>query len=247
MTSSNATPSLSKDRLCLALDMSDRTAILGAVDELRDLVGYFKLNSAFTLFGPELVRDILDRGVKVFLDLKLHDIPNTLTGYGRAVTELGVHLVTVHSAGGIEMMRALVSAADEAARDLGRDRPRIVGVTLLTSVDQDLLNNELNIPGTVQDEIRHRAALAAKAGLDGIVCAPTEISQVRDDLPDNFFYVTPGTRSPGEGDRDHRRTGTHAEAVAAGSSLLVIGRRITGASDRRQAAQEVLAEIEAVS
>jgi orotidine-5'-phosphate decarboxylase len=237
----------SKDRVCLALDMSDRGEILDVVDELKDVVGYFKLNSAFTLFGPELVREIVGRGVKVFLDLKLHDIPNTLAGYGEAVTRLGVHVVTVHPAGGVEMMRAFVASADEAADRLGTARPKLVGVTLLTSIDQQQLNDELNIPGTVAEEIRRRAQLAAKAGLDGIVCAPAEIDLVRADLPADFFYVTPGTRSPGDSGHDHKRTGTHAQAIAAGSALLVVGRTILKAGDRREAARKVLSEIEGAS
>ncbi|GAA4057412.1 orotidine-5'-phosphate decarboxylase [Nonomuraea soli] len=231
------------DRLCLALDMSGRDEILALVDELKEHVGWFKVNSAFTLHGPDLVREILARDVKVFLDLKLHDIPNTLAGYARAVTRLGVHLVTLHTAGGIEMMRTAAASADAQAAELGTARPKLVGVTLLTSVDQQVLNDELNVPGSVEDELRSRAALAAKAGLDGMVCAPPEIPLVRGVVPDDFFFVTPGARSPGQSDDDHRRTGTHAEAVAAGSSLLVVGRRILDAPDRVAAALEVTAEM----
>lgn len=232
-----------RDLLCLALDLADRGEILEIVDELKDLIGYFKVNSAFTEHGPDLVRDILARDVKVFMDLKLHDIPNTLAGYARAVTRLGAHVVTLHTAGGVEMMRAAVASADEAARELGIARPKLIGVTVLTSVDRDVLNRELNVSGAVEDEIRRRALLAAEAGLDGIVCAPPEIALVRDLLPDDFFYVTPGTRSPGVSGHDHKRTGTHAEALTGGSSMLVLGRRVLSASDRREAAREVLAEL----
>jgi len=242
-TSSNSLGTSGRERLCLALDLTDRAEIIKAVEELRDLIGWFKLNSAFTLHGPGLVREILDRDVKVFLDAKLHDIPNTLAGYGDAVTRLGVHLVTLHTGGGLEMMRAAVAAADRTAAELGAQRPKLVGVTLLTSVDRATLNGDLNVPGTVEDEIRRRARLAAEAGLDGVVCAPGEIELIRADLPDDFFYVTPGTRSPGGSGNDHKRTGTHAQALAAGSSLLVVGRRINQAADRRQAAAEVLREL----
>lgn len=245
MTTTGTGPGASdRERLCLALDLTDRAEIIKAVDELRDLIGWFKLNSAFTLHGPDLLRDILDRDVKVFLDAKLHDIPNTLAGYGDAVTRLGVHLVTLHTGGGLEMMRAAVAAADRTAAELGVRRPKLVGVTLLTSVDRATLNGDLNVPGTVEDEIRRRALLAAEAGLDGVVCAPAEIELIRDGLPDDFFYVTPGTRSPGDSGNDHKRTGTHAQALAGGSSLLVVGRRITRAADRRQAAAEVLQEMQ---
>lgn len=236
-----------RDRLCLALDLSDRDQILSAADELKDLVGWVKLNSAFTAFGPELVRDLQRLDVRIFLDLKLHDIPNTLVGYGRAVTRLGVDLVTVHTAGGVEMMRAFVGSADAAAAELGVTRPRVVGVTLLTSIDQAQLNDELHVPGTVEEEIRRRAGLAVEAGVDGIVCAPPEISLVRPHVPADFLFVTPGTRSPGGDDHDHKRTGTHAEALASGSSLLVVGRRILGSSDPRAAAREVHGEIAEVA
>jgi orotidine-5'-phosphate decarboxylase len=236
-----------RERLCLALDLADRSEILKTVDELKDLIGWFKLNSAFTLHGPGLVREILDRDVRLFLDLKLHDIPNTLAGYGDAVTRLGAHIVTLHTGGGLEMMRAAVAAADRTAAELGVERPRLVGVTLLTSVDRATLNGDLNVAGSVEDEVRRRALLAAEAGLDGIVCAPSEIAPLRSDLPDDFFYVTPGTRSPGDSGNDHKRIGTHAEALAGGSSLLVLGRRVTNAPDLRQAALEVLREIEEVA
>ncbi|NWF29765.1 orotidine-5'-phosphate decarboxylase [Streptomyces sp. PKU-EA00015] len=236
-----------RERLCLALDLADRGEILALVDELKDLIGYFKLNSAFTLHGPDLVRELLARDVKVFMDLKLHDIPNTLAGYGHAVTGLGAHLVTLHTGGGLEMMRAAVTAADRTAAELGVERPKLVGVTLLTSVDRETLNGDLNVSGTIEDEVRRRALLAAEAGLDGIVCAPSEIDLVRPGLPDDFFYVTPGTRSPGESGNDHKRIGTHAEALAGGSSLLVLGRRIHHAADRRKAALEVLHEIEGIA
>ncbi|MGW5636978.1 orotidine-5'-phosphate decarboxylase [Streptomyces sp. NPDC003832] len=237
----------SRERLCLALDLADRKEILGLVDELKDLIGYFKVNSAFTLHGPELVREILDHGVKVFMDLKLHDIPNTLAGYGHAVTGLGAHIVTLHTGGGLEMMRAAVVAADRTAAELGVERPKLVGVTLLTSVDRRTLNSDLNVQGQVEDEVRRRALLAAEAGLDGIVCAPSEMELVKPGLPDDFFYITPGTRSPGDSGNDHKRIGTHADALAGGSSLLVLGRRIHRAKDHRQAALEVLREIEAVA
>src|SRR5262249_26513004 len=161
--------------LCLALDTADRAEILKIVDELRDVVGYFKINSAFTLHGPELVRELLDREVKIFLDLKVHDIPNTLTGYGRAVTELGVHIVTVHTLGGGARRARRAESAAATAEQTGLPRPKLTGVPVLTSIDQPRLNNELHIDGTVDGEIRRRAKLGAAAGLDGIVCAPGEI------------------------------------------------------------------------
>jgi orotidine-5'-phosphate decarboxylase len=227
-------------RLCVALDLNDRQAILEVVDELKDVVGWFKLNSAFTLFGPELVREIRARGVDVFLDLKLHDIPNTLAHYAEAVTRLDVQLVTVHIEGGVEMMRRAVEAATKTAAELGRPRPRLVGITVLTSIGQPVLNGEMNIAGSVRTEVLRRARLAAEAGLDGIVCSAAELASVKAELPEGLFYVTPGVRPKGGSVDDHKRAVSYAEAIAAGSSMLVVGRGIMRADDRHAAALEIL-------
>ncbi len=232
-----------RDYVCLALDLNDEERILRHVDELSDRVGYFKLNSAFTLFGPPLVQKILDRGCKVFLDLKFHDIPNTAGWYADAVTRLGVDIVTVHTAGGIEMMRAAVKGADEAARELEVDRPKLIGITLLTSIRQETMNHELNVPGSVETEVLCKATLAAEAGLDGIVCSAAELADVRGRMPPGLFYVTPGVRPAGASHDDHARAVSYCEAIHAGSDLLVVGRAILRAADPRAAASELLEEI----
>jgi len=238
MTSQSTRPGEGpKDRLCVALDLHDAKAIVDAVRELKDLVGYFKLNSAFTLFGPPLVRAIVAAGAKVFLDLKLHDIPNTVAGYGETVTRLGVHIVTVHAEGGKEMLRELVRSVDRTAQKLKVARPKLIGVSLLTSIDQELLNGELNIEGSVEDEVVRRGRLAAEAGLDGIVCSAHELPRVRASLPASFYFVTPGLRLDGVGSHDHRRSVSHLDAIRAGSDLLVVGRGLLDAKDRRGAAR----------
>ncbi|MFM0170599.1 orotidine-5'-phosphate decarboxylase [Paraburkholderia sediminicola] len=224
-----------KDRICLAMDIHDEEAILRAVDNLGDLVGYFKLNSAFTLYGPELVKKILDKGAKIFLDLKLHDIPNTLAGYGDAVTRLGVHVVTVHVSGGSEMLRELVKSAERTAAQLGMARPQFIGITLMTSISQDILNNEINVQGSIEDEVLRKARMAAEAGLNGIVCSVGELDHVRQYLPQDFVYVTPGVRPAGASHHDHQRVYTYSEAIKAGSSLLVVGRTVLTAKDPRTA------------
>lgn len=236
-----------KDRICLALDFHDRNRILKTVDELGDLVGYVKLNSAFTLFGPDLVHEIIDRGAKVFLDLKLHDIPNTLIGYGDAVTRLGVHIVTTHVAGGVEMMRSLVRGAEETAARLGVARPRFIGIALLTSISQKILNEEINVQGAVEEEVLRKALLAHAAGLDGIVCSAGELGYVRPRLPKDFIYVTPGVRPADATGDDHQRVHTYETAIAAGSQLLVVGRSVLGAKDPRKALADLQTLIESVA
>ncbi|WP_369637256.1 orotidine-5'-phosphate decarboxylase [Nocardia sp. JMUB6875] len=232
-----------RDRLCLVLDMLDRDELLATADELSEFFGYMKINFAFTLHGPELVARLKERGVKVFLDLKLHDIPNTVAGYAQAVTRLGVELVTFHTTGGVEMMRAAVTAGDATAAELGRPRPLFVGVTVLTSLDERQLQAELGVVQPISEVIRSRAALAAEAGLDGMVCAPAELASIRDVVPDDFFFVTPGLRSVAGTDNDHKRTGTYRDALAGGSSLLVVGRDVLHSDNRVDAAKRVLAEV----
>lgn len=230
----STTPSL-KDRLCLAMDVHDEAAILRAVDELGDLVGYFKLNSAFTLFGPALVQKIIQKGSKVFLDLKLHDIPNTLAGYGDAVTRLGVHIVTVHVSGGSQMLSEFVASANRTARALGVERPKFIGITLMTSISQTILNDEMNVQGSVEDEVLRKAHMASKAGLDGMVCSVGELAYIRPHLPQGFLYVTPGVRPTGASPDDHQRAYTYREAVQAGSHLLVVGRTVLQSAEPREA------------
>jgi orotidine-5'-phosphate decarboxylase len=232
-----------RERVCVALDLNDERQILDHVKELSDLVGYFKINSAFTLYGPALVSKILASGSNLFLDLKLHDIPNTLSGYGDAVTRLGVHLVTLHVAGGLQMLKEAVRAADTTAQELGTKRPKLVGVTVLTSIDQQALNSEVNVQGALRDEVLRKARLAAEAGLDGVVCSPAELEFIKPHLPENFFYVTPGVRPAGVSGDDHRRVSSYADAERGGSSLLVVGRAVLDAKDRREAAYQVLREI----
>lgn len=236
IAASNASP---KDRICLAMDFHDEQEILRTVDQLGDLVGYVKLNSAFTLHGPALVKKILAKGAKIFLDLKLHDIPNTIAGYGDAVTRLGVHIVTAHVSGGALMLGELVKSADKTAKELGVTRPKFIGITLLTSISHKILNDEMNVLGSVQDEVLRKARMAAEAGLDGMVCSVGELDYICAHLPHNFVYVTPGVRPAGASHDDHQRVYTYEEAAKAGSSLLVVGRSVLAAKDPRAALTEL--------
>lgn len=233
-----------RDKICMALDLKDERNILNCVEELSDYVGYFKLNFAFTLFGPELIRKIQAYGGKVFLDLKIHDIPNTAAGYVKAACQLGVDLVTVHTAGGTAMMQETVKTAKEFEQITGKPRPKLIGVTLLTSVDKQTLNSDLNIKGSIEDEVLRRAKNAVAAGLDGIVCSAAELPGMKKYLPDDLFYVTPGIRATHGIPDDHKRVVTCGEAIAAGSSLLVVGRDLLAADDRIEYAKSMIKQID---
>jgi orotidine-5'-phosphate decarboxylase len=233
-----------KDYVCLALDIDDKEEVLNIVEELSDLVGYFKLNFAFTNHGPEIIREIKNRGGKIFLDLKFHDIPNTVAGYARAATRLGIDMFNVHASGGKEMMKAAVTAADEEAGKIGGTRPKIIGVTILTSIDQVIMNKELNMQGTVESQVLHLAKLTDESGLDGIVFSAADLQSIKNHLRRDFLFVTPGIKGVStEAGSDQKRVYTPKNAVEDGSSLLVIGRPILAADDRRKAAYEILQDI----
>lgn len=232
-----------KDKICMALDLNDESKIIKYVEELSDYIGYFKLNFAFTLFGPKLVKKIQSYGVKIFLDLKIHDIPNTVAGYAKSVCELGVDIVTVHTAGGTVMLQEFVKAVKEYEQTAGRLRPKFIGVTLLTSIDEQTLNSDLNIKGKIEDEVLRRAKIAVTAGLDGIVCSATELPEIKKHLPDNLFFVTPGIRANSVCLNDHKRVVSCSEAIVAGSSLLVVGRDLLVADDRIVYAKSIINQI----
>jgi orotidine-5'-phosphate decarboxylase len=233
-----------REMLCLPLDMDDKDEIIKTVDELYDLVGYFKLNFAFTNHGPEIVDAIKKKGCKIFLDLKFHDIPNTVSGYARAATRMGVDMFNVHAAGGHEMMHAAVTAANEEAEKNCTARPKIIAVTVLTSLDKKTMNDDLGISGSVEDSVLRLARLAESAGLDGVVCSAADLYAVKDKLPKDFLFVTPGVKGvTTAAGSDQKRVFSPANAVKDGSSLLVVGRAITDAPNRRDAALEILQDM----
>ena len=234
---------MAREKICMALDLHDESQILKYVKELSAYIGYFKLNFAFTLFGPDLVKKIKSHDVKVFLDLKIHDIPNTISGYVKSVFELGVDLVTVHTEGGTIMLQECVNAAKQYEQKTGKPRPKFIGVTLLTSIDEQTLNNDLNIKGKMEDEVLRRAQMAVSAGLDGIVCSAVELSEVRKQLPDTTFFVTPGVRASNVSANDHKRVVTYRDAITAGSSLLVVGRDLLASDDRIGYAKSIIHQI----
>jgi orotidine-5'-phosphate decarboxylase len=231
------------DQLLVALDVESPERALALADTLRGVVGGFKIgNRLFTMAGPSIVTSLVERGDRVFLDLKYHDIPNTVASAVAAATALGVWMVNVHASGGARMMEAAAAAARESAA--GRPRPLVIGVTVLTSMTAETLA-ETNVHAPVLDQVGRLAALARDAGLDGVVASAQEATLIRERLGQEFVIVTPGIRGgslTGKKD-DQERTTSPREALAAGSSYLVVGRPIIAAADPRAAAERIVEEI----
>jgi orotidine-5'-phosphate decarboxylase len=234
-----------KDKLIVALDVDSSSRALELFDALRDVAGMFKIGSQlFTTAGPDIVRQIVSSGGRVFLDLKFHDIPNTVAAAGIASTRLGVSIFNVHASGGAEMMKRTADAVSEACIKEDLARPRVIAVTLLTSIDKDTLE-QIGIAGQPRAVVARWAQLAGDCGLDGVVASPLEIEVVRQAVNhDNFLIVTPGIRSSDNRGDDQRRVLAAAEAIRAGADYLVVGRPILNATDPVAAADRIVTEIE---
>ena len=229
--------------IIVALDLPSPQKALKLAEELAPLVGAFKVGKQlFVSGGPDIVRKLRVTGAKVFLDLKLHDIPNTVAKAVIAATDLGVQMTTVHASGGTEMLAAAENASHEQAAMLRAEAPLVLGVTVLTSMDDNNLA-ELGITGSVQEQVLRLAKLATGAGLRGLVCSPREIEMLRAELGGAVQLVTPGIRPEWSQANDQKRTMTPAEAIQAGANWLVIGRPITGAADPKAAAIGILHSI----
>lgn len=226
-----------------ALDVPTADQALELVRQLAPVVGAFKIGKElFVSAGPDIVRHTRATGAAVFLDLKFHDIPNTVARAVEAATRLDVQMITVHASGGGAMLRAAEKAAQETALQSGRDAPLVLGVTVLTSLDSHELN-EIGMDSNVGRQVERLATLAVRAGLRGLVCSPLEIAGLRQYLPGRVKLVTPGIRPDGAGADDQKRTLTPREAMAAGADWLVIGRPICGAENPRAAAESILASL----
>jgi orotidine-5'-phosphate decarboxylase len=225
-----------QDKILVALDVESRDSALALADSLRGSVGGFKIGSRlFTAEGPSMVRALTERGDRVFLDLKYHDIPNTVATAIEAAAQLGVWMLNVHASGGTAMMRAAREAAHDAAAQRGIAPPLVIAVTVLTSMNQAALK-ETGVVIDVMDQVLRLAELTKEAGLDGVVASPRETAAIRKRCGSDFAIVTPGIRAADAAKDDQSRTMAPAEAVAAGSSYLVVGRPIIAAADPRAAA-----------
>ena len=225
--------------ILVALDVDTTPQALAAAHTVRGHVGGLKIGKQlFTSEGPTLVRELAARGDRVFLDLKYHDIPNTVAGAVRAATTLGVWMVNVHASGGLLMMQAARQAAEQASRHQDQ-RPLVIAVTVLTSMDEAALAS-VGVSRSMSEQVGALAAMAQDAGLDGVVASPHEIGVIRARCGADFQIVTPGIRSgPAIAGDDQARTLSAAEAMAAGANYLVIGRPILKAPDPGRAAEEI--------
>jgi orotidine-5'-phosphate decarboxylase len=227
-----------KPKVYIALDFPDAKSATAMADKLLPVIPGFKVGlELFVAEGPAFVRSLTSRGADVFLDLKFHDIPNTVAGAIRSASSLGVSWFNVHCGGGAEMMRAAARARDEAG-----GKTKLLGVTVLTSLD-DKAVEEIGFPRSASAQVKHFVELAQETGLDGVVCSPQELALVRQLAGPDFVTMIPGIRPTGSAVGDQKRVMTPGEAARAGAHCLVIGRPVTGAADPADALRKVLAEL----
>jgi orotidine-5'-phosphate decarboxylase len=232
-----------KNPIIVALDVPSAEQALKLAEQVAPAVGAFKIGKElFVAAGPDIVRCVRATGASVFLDLKFHDIPNTVAKAVASAVRLDVQMLTIHTSGGGEMMRAAEKSAQDTAKALGRPAPLVLGVTVLTSMDSHALT-EIGCEANVGHQVERLATLAVKSGLRGLVCSPLEITALRQILPAEIQLVTPGIRTGAEKADDQKRTLTPREAVQAGASWLVIGRPIYAAENPRAAAEKILASL----
>ncbi len=232
-----------RNPIIVALDVPTAEAAMKLVEQLAPVCGGFKVGSElYTSAGPDIVRRIRGLGAPVFLDLKFHDIPNTVAKAVSAAVQLDVQMLTVHASGGVEMLKAAEHVAQECASQLGHAPPLVLGVTVLTSLDTAALS-QIGLDPNVSRQVGRLANLATQAGLRGLVCSPREVAEVRQLVPASTQLVIPGIRAQTAPADDQKRTLTAREALALGANWLVIGRPICAAADPRAAAEKILKEI----
>lgn len=234
-----------KERIILALDVADFDEAARIIENFKDQVTLFKVGSElFTTAGPRIVHHLHSIGKKVFLDLKYHDIPSTVSRAALAASRLGVFMLNIHTMGGVDMMKKTVDLIASSALEGTIVRPKILGVTLLTSIDDEILVNELGIKHSLTTQVKHLAKLAKTAGLDGVVASPQEIEMIRFHMGESFIIVTPGIRPAWAPPDDQRRTLTPKEAVQRGTDYLVIGRAVISQANPVNALKRIHNELE---
>ena len=232
-------------RLMVALDFESAEEARALVQRLEGIPCYMKVGmQLFYAAGPDFVRSLKARGYSVFLDVKMHDIPNTVKGGAHSVTKLGVDMFNVHAAGGHKMMQAArVGASQAVNQDSSLSMPMIIGVTQLTSTDQLMLNQEIGIAGSVEEAVLRYAELTKQSGLSGVVASPQEVKAIKAACGSSFITVTPGIRPAGSDKGDQSRVLTPGQAMAEGTDYIVVGRPITAAADPREATLQIIEEM----
>lgn len=232
-------------RLIVALDYPNPEPARELVQQLEGIPCYMKVGmQLYYAAGPAFVQELKARGYSVFLDLKMHDIPNTVRGGANSITHLGVDMFNVHAAGGAAMMQAAREGAEAALQEnIDLSMPIIIAVTQLTSTNQQMMNEEIGIPGTVEDTVVRYAVLTKEAGLQGVVASPLEAAAIQTACGPEFSTITPGIRPAGSDIGDQSRFTTPGSAIGGGSTYIVVGRPITAAADPRQAALQIIEEM----
>lgn len=226
-------------RLIVALDVPGEGEVVDLVDRLSGMVRCFKIGlQAFTALGPRAVQIVTGSGAKVFLDLKFHDIPNTVARAAKAAARLGVSLLTVHASGGAAMLEAAKEALVRESSEA-----KLLAVTVLTSVDERVAREELGLSGPLEEMVLRWAAMARGCGVDGVVASASEAPRIKSEFGRDFLVVTPGIRTRGEDVHDQKRVATPYDAIRAGSDMLVVGRPVTATPDPRAAARSIIEEI----
>ncbi len=234
----------SKEKIILALDVSDVKYALELVDKFSDYVDIYKVGlELFTAVGPSVVEQINQRGKKVFLDLKFHDISNTVIKAALNATRLGVHMFNLHASGGVEMMRRCKEAVVDLCLRENLRRPKLLGVTVLTGLSQEVLKDELAIQHSLRTHVKQLSKLSVDAGLDGVVASGHEVAMLRNHFGKNFLIVTPGIRTSWSPPDDQKRTMTPRQAIREGADYIVLGRAVMNQPDPFKALELITAEI----
>jgi orotidine-5'-phosphate decarboxylase len=235
-----------KDKVIVALDVQSKKDLDTLVNDLQGSATHVKVGmELFYTFGPSILSELKAKGFKVFLDLKIHDIPNTAKKSAKTITKLGADIINVHAAGGIEMMKAALAGVHEAIQEDSRlTKPLLIAVTQLTSTNQETLNTELLINGSIENAVIQYAKNAKAAGLDGIVSSPLEVKIIKETVGSDFLCITPGIRPKGIASDDQKRVTTPKEALRLGSDYIVIGRAITKSESPKFAFAEIIKGME---